>query len=174
MTDVLEISAASRASPVPQSAAESTEVKKVYLLPGRILVSAEPCAVTTILGSCVAVCLWNPVLRTGGSQPFVLPHRAGAQESAARFGTLAVEQLIAEILALGGHRRDLQAKIFGGAHVLAAAPEGSRHLGERNVQVAREMLNREDIPIVAEDIGGKGGRRLIFHTYDGDVWVRKL
>ncbi len=158
----------------PIEAKKRVEPRKVYLFPGRLVVAAEPCAVTTILGSCVAVCLWNPILRTGGVNHYLLPHRAGSHQASARFGNLAIERLIAEMLALGGHRRDLQAKIFGGAHILAAAPDESTHLGARNVRVARELLQRENIPLVAEDVGGQGGRKLIFHTHDGSVWVRKL
>jgi len=151
-----------------------TERRKVYLLPGRILASHEPCAVTTILGSCVAVCLWDSALRVGGVNHYVLPHRAAPYDSSGRFGNLAVERLIAKTVALGSRVEDLQAKIFGGAQILSDAPPEPGHLGERNIQLARELLQREDIPIVAEDVGGQSGRKLIFHTDDGDVWVRRL
>ena len=148
--------------------------KKVYLLPGRLFVSSEPHVVTTILGSCVAVTLWDSGLRVGSVNHYLLPHWAGPHQTSARFGNLAVKRLIAETLALGGRREDLQAKIFGGARILEAAPEAGGHLGARNVEVARQILAQEDIPVVAEDTGGKGGRKLIFHTADGDVWVRRF
>ncbi len=174
MTGDFSSSFAADDKPGDSNGAKPQEHRKVYLFPGRLLVSAEPCVVTTILGSCVAVCLWHPVLRTGGVNHYLLPHHAGSHQSSARFGNLAIERLIAETLALGGQRRDLQAKIFGGAHILETAAEQTTHLGERNVRVAREILGREGIEIVAQDVGGQVGRKLIFHTHDGNVWVRKL
>lgn len=146
----------------------------MYLYPGRLFVSREPCAVTTILGSCVAVCLWDPVLRAGGVNHFVLPYRAGPRQSSTRLGNVAMEKLIAEMLALGSRRRDLQAKMFGGARILDLPDRGGKHLGERNVDLARELLEREGIPVVAQDVGGEGGRKLIFHTGDGRVWVENF
>ena len=160
--------------PAADAGETPAEVKKVYLLPGRLYVSSEPCAVTTILGSCVAVCLWDCALRAGGVNHYLLPHWAGPHQSSARFGNLAVERLIAETLDLGGRRRDLRAKVFGGARILESPPEGAGHLGARNVEVARQILAHENIPIVAEDVGGNGGRKLVFHTEDGNAWVRRF
>ncbi len=147
-------------------------VLRKYVLPGRLFVTAEPYVVTTILGSCVAVCLWDPTLRAGGVNHFLLPHRAGPRLSSPRFGDPAMERLIAKTLALGSRPRDLQAKVFGGAHVLDQGDD--RHLGARNVEVAHRVLAREGIPVVAEDVGGKGGRKVIFHTVDGRVLLRKF
>lgn len=150
------------------------EVGKKYVLPGRLFVTAEPYAVTTILGSCVAVCLWDPTRRAGGVNHFLLPHWAGARQSSARFGNLAMEQLIGETLALGSRLQDLQAKVFGGARVIDHPEGDAHHLGARNVEVAHQILVQEGIPIVAEDVGGKGGRKVIFHTLDGSVLLRRF
>ena len=150
------------------------DVGKKYVLPGRLFVTAEPYAVTTILGSCVAVCLWDPTLRAGGINHFLLPHWAGPRQSSARFGNLAMEQLIEQTLALGSRQRDLRAKVFGGARVLDHPDGDSHHLGARNVEVARQILAQEGIPVVAEDVGGKGGRKVIFHTLDGSVLLRRF
>ena len=149
-------------------------VQRLYLHPGRLFVSAELCAVTTILGSCVAVCLWDPNLRAGGISHYVLPHWAGPRQSSPRFGNLAIQQLIEQTLALGSRRRDLHAKLFGGAQMVGVPKQDGGHLGERNVAVAREILGREGIPILAEDVGGREGRKLIFQTADGSVLVRRL
>ena len=148
--------------------------ERVYLYPGRLLVCSEPRIVTTILGSCVAVCLWDFVLRLGSINHFVLPHWAGPRQSSPRYGNMAMEQLIEETLALGSRRRDLQAKVFGGARVLGTSEADSTHLGARNVEVAREILAHEGIRVVAEDVGGKKGRKLIFRTADGSVEVRRF
>ncbi len=159
---------------IADDASAPVEAGKKYVFPGRLFVTAEPYAITTILGSCVAVCLWDPILRAGGVNHFLLPHWAGPGQSSARFGNQAMEQLTEETLALGSRRRDLQAKVFGGAHVLDQPQGDGRHLGTRNVEVAHQVLAREGIPVVAEDVGGKGGRKVIFHTIDGSVLLRRF
>jgi len=146
----------------------------VYLHAGQVVVSREPSAVTTILGSCVAVCLWDPLLGAGGMNHFLLPHWAGNGDSSPRFGNVAVQGLVQQMLRLGSRTANLQAKVFGGACVLGAFRARAEHLGTKNVQVARAVLAAEGIPIVAEDAGGDRGRKVIFHTDDGTVWIRRL
>jgi chemotaxis protein CheD len=150
-------------------------VETVYLHSGKLHVSATPCRVSTILGSCVAVAVFDPVTGVGGLNHFLLPHGPSvAPAQAARFGNLAVPQLVEAVLAAGAHRASLQAKLFGGACVLAAFKKPGGHLGTRNVEVAREMLKVDGIPVVAEDVEGGSGRKLIFQTHDGVAWVRSL
>jgi len=148
----------------------------VYLHSGQIHVSAAPCRVTTILGSCVAVGIFDPATGVGGLNHFLLPRgHAGSASSAPRFGNLAVGQLVAAVVAAGGRRDGLRAKVFGGACVLAAfKKDKGQHLGSRNVEVAREVLRVEGISVIAEDVDGNNGRKLIFQTHDGAAWVRSL
>lgn len=146
-----------------------------YLPPGQILASWEPARITTILGSCVAVCVWDPELGVGGMNHFLLPRGSATTSTAAgRFGSLAVPRLIENVLAFGGRQDDLRAKVFGGACVLEAFRGGTRHLGTQNVEAAFEVLRKESIPVVAEDVGGDRGRKLVFSTSDGSAWVRAL
>jgi chemotaxis protein CheD len=145
-----------------------------YLHPGQIFVSAESYAVTTILGSCVSVCLWDPITRSGGINHFLLPCDASETQTPGRFGNLAVRDLLEEVLALGAARAHLQAKLFGGACVLEAFRHRENHLGSQNVEIAREVLAAADVPIVSADIGGSNGRKLIFCTDDGSAWVKEL
>jgi chemotaxis protein CheD len=150
-------------------------VETVYLHSGKFHVSATPCRISTILGSCVAVAVFDPVTGVGGLNHFLLPHGPFvAPAQAARFGNLAVPQLVEAVLAAGASRASLQAKLFGGACVLAAFRKPGGHLGTRNVEVAREMLKADGIPVVAEDVEGCSGRKLIFQTHDGVAWVRSL
>jgi chemotaxis protein CheD len=146
---------------------------KVYLHPGQIFVSAERSAVTTILGSCVAVCLYDPYIKVGGMNHFLLPFDSG-EGQAERFGNRAVDLLIDRLLALGSARERLRAKLFGGACVLDAFRDRQNHLGTQNVQVAREILTAAEIPIVSADVEGRRGRKLIFHTDDGSAWIKSL
>lgn len=146
----------------------------VYLHAGHVAAFREPRAISTVLGSCVAVCLWDLGQGIGGMNHYLLPHRAGAAETSPRFGNVALEQLVDELVRLGGRFSQLQAKVFGGASVLAPPRPGAEPLGEQNVRVARSLLGAAGIPIVAEDTGGTRGRRLIFQTDDGLAFVKRL
>jgi chemotaxis protein CheD len=148
--------------------------RRAYLHAGRLFASTQPTAVTTILGSCVAVCLWDPRLEVGGINHFLLPHWVGNGLASPRFGNVAVGSLIEQLLGFGSRKQDLQAKLFGGASVLGASAREEAHLGKRNVEIARKLLGQEGILVVAEDVGGRQGRRLIFHTEHGTAWVRPL
>ena len=99
---------------------ESDERAKFYLHPGQLFVSSEGHAVTTILGSCVAVCLCDPVAKIGGINHFLLPVFNGDGMASSRFGDVAIQELVRQLLAHGSRLHMLQAKIFGGACVLEA------------------------------------------------------
>ncbi len=146
----------------------------VYLHPGQMIAFQESAAVTTILGSCVAVCLCDPESGVGGMNHFLLPFDNGEGQAAARFGDRAVPELIARLLALGAAAGRLQAKLFGGACVLEAFRDRENHLGSQNVRVARQILAAAAIPIVGADVEGRRGRKLVFHTDDGAAWVKPL
>ena len=163
----LEHSAAG-VSPLPPTGT----LQQAYLHAGHMVVSREPCRVTTVLGSCVAVALWDPSSGIGGVNHFLLPQGSDS----ARFGNVAVRTLIREVVAAGGRRRLLQAKLFGGACVLRAfkGVGSGTHLGQKNVEMARQILIDEGIPVTAEDVEGDRGRKLIFQTHDGAAWVRSL
>ena len=150
------------------------ERSKVYLHPGELFASVDACAVTTILGSCVAVCLWDPVSRIGGINHFLLPEWNKTTQPSPRFGDVAMKALIDRLLALGAQRRRLEAKMFGGACVLQAFQERESHLGARNVGAAESFLSEHNIPVVGSDVGGPKGRKLIFHIDDGSAWVKQL
>jgi chemotaxis protein CheD len=151
-----------------------TQRTNYYLHPGQIFVSAESQAVTTILGSCVSVCLWDPISEIGGINHFLLPFDGGDAQASGRFGNLAMRELVEKLLAIGADQDRLQAKLFGGACVLEAFRNRSNHLGSQNVEVAREMLAALNVPIIGEDVEGRNGRKLIFHTDTGLAWVKLL
>jgi chemotaxis protein CheD len=86
----------------------------------------------------------------------------------------AVQELLNKLLELGSQKSRLQAKLFGGACVIDAFRGRENHLGTKNIQTAEELLERAGIPLVAHDVGGCKGRKVIFHTDDGTAWVRQL
>ena len=163
-------------APFPRAALGSIQQSRstIYLHPGQVYGEASPSEVTTILGSCVAVCLWDPVLGLGGVNHFLLPHWAGEGVSTARFGNVAVQRLIERLLDLGSSKQNLLAKVFGGACVLEAFRGNSKQLGDENVSVALHILQGEGIPVLTQDVGGHHGRKLKFQTDDGVAWLKRL
>jgi chemotaxis protein CheD len=148
----------------------------VYLLPADLVAAGgdAPRTLTTVLGSCVSVCLWDRRGRGGGMTHYLLPRCAQGSARTPRYGDVAIPTLISRLLALGAARGDLRAKVFGGAHVLATVPVGGRTLGGDNVQVAIEALGTEGISVISEDVGGTRGRKLAFNTVDGTALVWRL
>lgn len=153
---------------------KSTSALTVYLHPGQLLVSGEPYSVTTILGSCVAVCIHDALLNIGGIAHFILPLRVGNGEFLPRFGNVAIQKLIDGLMNIGSQKRNLQAKLFGGACVVPAFRGRDKYLGTQNFELAREVLKDEGIDIIAEDVGGLRARKLVFNLHDGTAWVKVL
>ena len=144
-----------------------------YLLAGSIFAPEERHIVTTVLGSCVSVCLWDPVRLQGGINHFMLPFWNGEGLASPKYGNIAIAKLIDRMLDLGSDRRNLRAKVFGGGVVLNVT-NPFMNIGERNVQLAEDLLAAENIPVLSADTGGRVGRKLIFNTESGVVLVKKL
>lgn len=149
-------------------------VKKHFLIEGTIFVSNKECNVTTILGSCVAVCLWDPILKIGGMNHYLLALWNGDGLATPRYGNIAIPKLINKIMTLGSSKKNLRAKVFGGANVLSISNNGVRGAGLSNIILAEEMLKKEGIPIIASDLGGNYGRKIRFNTKDGVVMLKRL
>lgn len=147
-----------------------TDMPRHFLYPGQIFVSREPAIITTILGSCAALCLWDRRTRIGGMNHYLLPEGNETGPNRLRYGNVANPELLNHLLALGCEIKNLQAKVFGGSSSLAANPVQS--VGSRNVSLAEEFLRGAGIRLVAKDVSGKHGRKLIFHTQDGVTSIR--
>ena len=141
-----------------------------FLHAGRIFVSSTPHAVTTILGSCVAVCLWDESSGVGGLNHFLLPDIGGMEDSP-KCCTGATRMLIEQLCAAGARKVRLRAKVFGGS---AMTDSRQDPLGPKNATLAFEQLAAWGIPVVAQDVRGTRGRKLIFHTDDGTALVKLL
>jgi chemotaxis protein CheD len=151
------------------------EAPSVYLHPGQIFVSATACRISTIVGSCVTVCIFDPVARLGGANHYLLAEAFADPAQPNRFGSNAVPELVGRVISFGGRRSDLVAKIFGGAAMNLGAPRMPKEtLGAKNITLARRILENERIPVVAEDVGGSRGRKVIFSTNEGHAWVQRL
>lgn len=156
------------------NADDAAERAGIYLHPGQIVFPDRPATITTILGSCVAVCLWNRRTRHGGMNHFLLPDVVDNGQSSPRFGNVAVRMLVDAGLAGGGSVYDLEARLFGGACVVDAFRAASTHLGEKNVRAAREFLGRYGVPIVEEQTGGISGRKVIYESDTGTAVVKPI
>ena len=140
--------------------------KLVNVIQGDFHISEkEDDVLTTVLGSCVAVCLFDPVRRIGGMNHFLLPSGDTGGTVNVRYGTHAMELLINGLLKKGAQRDMLQAKVFGGARM----NDSFRDIGGSNAAFARTFLADEGLPITAESLGGKAARRLRFWPTTGRV-----
>ena len=146
--------------------------RAMYLHPGFVNVQASPVIISTLLGSCVAVGVWDADAGIGGMNHFLLPHGRGI--ASARFGNVAMEQLISRLEAAGGRRAFMRARLFGGACVLEALRGVGGSLGRSNVEVARRLLMDAGIRIVSSDVEGDRGRKVTFRTDDGSSTVRLI
>lgn len=133
--------------------------RRLYV--GDVAVSREPFVLHTLLGSCVAVCLYDPSLRAGGMNHILLPSCRNCKKNT-RWGVHAMELLINDLMNLGGDRRRFIAKAFGGANILENIKMPP--IGDGNAKFVREFLARERIPLVAERLGGKHAVHLYFRT----------
>lgn len=131
---------------------------------GAQAVSGDDGAVmTTVLGSCIAACLYDPVARVGGMNHFLLPAPGPHASRRIVYGTQAMELLINGMLNLGSRKGDIRAKLFGGARVMG----GLSDIGATNIDFATRFLVDEDIPCVARSLGGTQARRVRFWPTSG-------
>ncbi len=150
------------------------------ILPGELYVSRNGELVATTLGSCIAACIWDPYAGIGGMNHFLLPLN-GPQDAltwdpedlaspATRYGAYAMESLINVILREGGKRDRLKIKVFGAANVLRQ----NITVGQRNIEFVRHYIHQEGLPLIAEDLGDKFPRKVLFDSATGKAWVKRL
>lgn len=151
----------------------------VSIRPGEHFVTKDKLVISTLLGSCVAACLFDPTTGIAGMNHFLLANTRYTKSmpinnsDAGRYGIHAMELLINDMMKLGAQRNTLKAKVFGGGAVLDAL-EGDNFfcVGEVNTRFVHEFLETEHIEIVSQDLGGKLGRVIRFHTDTYAVYRR--
>jgi len=165
-------------APLPSETSDAASSNAHFLHAGQVFVSAEPKSVALILGSCVGVCIWDPLNAIGGATHYMLPSWDGKGTASPRYGNVAVSILLQKLLGVGANRAQLRAKIFGGGCLFDSLRElnsnKEQHLGSRNVEIALEMLAKAQIPVVSTIVGVDRGQRIVFRTDTGDVVVRVL
>jgi chemotaxis protein CheD len=164
-------------APEPKSPSEfyydvSIDAWVAKLLPGEYLASSSDMVIATVLGSCVAACLYDRGSGVFGMNHFMLPGGSGEAGKSMRYGAYAMEVLLNEMFKLGARRERLEAKVTGGAAVL---PDMKLlNVGERNAAFVVDYLNTEGIPILAADLEGPYARKIYLYGATGRVRVRQL
>lgn len=149
------------------------------ILPGEFYVTRHDEMIATTLGSCVSACIWDEMGGVGGMNHFMLPlteqqsHEVtwgNAQSDATRYGNYAMEHMINDILAHGGLRRNLRAKVFGGGKVMKQLSD----VGQKNCEFVLAYLTMEKIPLLAHDLGSIYPRKVLFDPLTGNAKMKRL
>jgi chemotaxis protein CheD len=160
--------------PDPGAVDPSEKLRTVYLYPGQVFTASQPLLVSTILGSCIAVCLWDDTARFAGINHYLLPSDPVRGQSDLRYGNVAIERLIDEMVSSGAMTQRLVAKIVGGASILGSGGNQRQSIGDQNAAVARQILQKHGVAITAEQTGGPRGRKLLFHTGTGCAFTKEI
>lgn len=149
----------------------SPVLSNYFLDPGFIFLAAKPTIISTVLGSCVAVCIYDRKRKVGGMNHFRLPFIDEEGKTTALYGNVATLALIRMMLDESSIIKHLEAQIYGGAH----NPEISHSdIGHENVITAKKVLSRKQIRVVSEDVGGQKGRKIVFNTSTNEIGVLKV
>lgn len=171
--------------PIKASAKELDALRarltSVDLKPGEMHVAATPTLISTVLGSCVSVCLYSPTTKIGAMCHCILPSRSEAHMQRDN-PHCCVDSCVSNMLEELTRRHKvlpakIKAKLFGGANLLPAdaeADEEAATIGRRNVEAARRALRKHDLPLVAECVGGEQGYKVFFNTENGEVLLRRV
>jgi len=148
--------------------------KQVSIHIGGLYATGNPVVIETVLGSCVAACLYDPASRIGGMNHILLPGKPDMKHFSenARYGINAMELLINRIMELGAYRQRIIAKVFGGSHLFPSISK-ENGTGIKNITFVMEFLKREKIKVISKNTGGHDSRRIYFHADTGDVFLKR-
>lgn len=144
-----------------------------FLHSSSLFVSKDSNWVTTVLGSCVAVCLFDRLRNIGGINHYMLPYWNGDGLETPKYGNVAFLQLYQRMLDIGAKNEDIVCKIFGGAEMLHDQ-NSFFNVGQRNIDLAFKMATELGIEVVSSSTGGKLGRKIRFNTFTGEVLQKYL
>ncbi len=144
---------------------------KKFIHVGEIYIGAKPTEISTVLGSCVAVCIYDTIQRIGGMNHYLVPLWNGNGLQSPKYGNISIPRLIESMESIGCDRSNMEAKIFGGGNVIDVSSE-EMMVGRKNVLIAKEILRDYRIPIKASDIGGEKGRRIMMRSDTGKIFLK--
>jgi len=153
------------------------EIYLARILPGEYYVTIRNELIATMLGSCVSACIRDTQTGVGGMNHFMLPTTEKSisdpgecKKKLSRYGSIAMEHMISDILLHGGHRGNLEVKLFGGGSVLQSATD----VGAGNIEFARDYLSDVGLTVTSEDLGGTFPRKILYFPTSGRVLMRKM
>ncbi|OHD07433.1 MAG: archease [Spirochaetes bacterium GWB1_36_13] len=147
-------------------------LKSYFLNPGELIFSKKPIMIQTVLGSCVAVCLYDKAKKNSGMCHYLLPE-ANENIPSTKYGNIAVPTLINKFLASGSQLRDLEATIIGGAFIIFSEKE-IFFIGDRNAEIASNLVKKSNIRIKSINTGGDKGKKVIFDTEKNHIMVKVI
>jgi len=149
-------------------------LEKIYLKPGELVVAEEPVMVTTVLGSCISVTMFHPATGVSAICHGMLPN--GGTSESFKYVDSAVRYMVRYMDSLQIRRQEIEVKVFGGSDMFTGVQQGLRNLtvGRQNITVATKCLEEYGMVLTASDVGGKKGRKLVFKTNTGDVFIKKM
>ena len=148
------------------------DIGEHFLFPSGLFVDKKPHEVQTVLGSGIAVCLFDTKFQFGGINHYMLPVWNGEGIPSPKYGDVAIELLLERMISLGASKHHLIAKVFGGAAQYTQNRTSILDIGDRNTQAAVQLLKKNGVNIMAQNVGGNVGRKIIFHTHTGQVFMR--
>lgn len=155
------------------------QVWAAKILPGELYVSEHGEMISTVLGSCISVCIRDRAKGIGGMNHFMLPHTnefstdtwgSNPATSASRYGNWAMEYLINAIIKCGGEKKDFEVKVFGGGQMMASMTD----IGQKNILFVYQYLAKEGLKILASDVGDIYARKVLYFPDTGNVKVRRI
>jgi chemotaxis protein CheD len=154
------------------------EQELITIHPGEFFATKDDTIISTVLGSCIAVGLFDAQARAGGLNHFMLPEESGKidliRSPNAKYGMYAMELLINDLMKLGAKKSSLSAKVFGGGSVLHFSGGSGSKIPANNIDFAFEYLRKEGIPVIASDVGGLEPRKIFFFAQSGKVLLKRI
>ncbi len=159
------------------------EAAGCYLRPGDFCLATQPTVIKTVLGSCITVTMYSPRTRIGAACHALLPICCEEQEQHCPPGTCkntfryvecVIPEMFRQLQEQGLVAGELEIKLFGGADMMMGALADHQRVGSLNVLKAKMMLAKMGVRIKSSEVGGGAGRKLIFDTRSGDVWIKRL
>ncbi len=149
-------------------------LEKIYLKPGELVIAEEPVMVKSVLGSCIAVTMFHPATRVAAICHGMLPN--GGKSDSFKYVDSSICYMMRYFDFLKISRNEIEAKLFGGSDMFTSAQPSVRNLtvGWQNISVATRCLKENGLALAASDVGGKRGRKLIFKSDTGDVYIKKM
>ena len=152
---------------------------EIFLQPGEFYFGDGTTRIRTLLGSCVAIVLWQPRLRIGGMCHFMLPNRSHGERGQAldgRYAEDAMQMFMQELQRTATLPRDYRTRLVGGGRMFEQPrkPPAAIDVCARNMEAARELIVQHGFSLQAQDMGGHGHRNVIFDLWSGNVWLRQV